>query len=250
MKKHLLFALGLCATAAVFTSCDDDDDDPEWTDLVTFEDVELGKSGYVDTATYVYDGVISFNNKHSTWGSYFGVSSKTDTVTAGYANDASVFGTGGNNSSRQFGYCYYSEYSGEGAVIELVENGKSVSSFSPNKVYLSLNTYAALALRDGNDGGMYGDAVKLKQNGYFSVTFTGFNGEEKVGSVTAYPGDWRGASRYLMTTWTVVDLKPLGKVTKIEVTFGGSEDLCGAYGLNVPAYIALDDLSFTRNVTK
>ena len=45
MKKSLLFALGLCASLTFFTSCDDDDDDPEYTDIVTFEDVDLGESG-------------------------------------------------------------------------------------------------------------------------------------------------------------------------------------------------------------
>ncbi len=247
MKKSLLFSLGLCAALSFFTACDDDDD-PEYTDIVTFEGVDLGTAGYDDQSTFVYDSVLTFVNNHATWGSYFGVSSLTDTVTAGYTNDASVFGKGGNFGSKCFGYCYYSEFSQKGAVIELIDGNKAgVKSVSPNRVFVALNTYAALALRDGNDG-YYGDAVKLKQGGYFSVTFTGFLGEQKTGSVTAYPGDFRGASLQLMTTWTAVDLKQLGSVDQIEVTIGGSEDLYGEYGFNAPAYIAIDDFSFTRNM--
>ncbi len=248
MKKSLLFALGLCASLTFFTSCDDDDDDPEYTDIVTFEDVDLGESGYDDQNTFVYDNVLIFVNNHESWGSYFGVSSKTDTTTAGYQNDASVFGVGGNAGSKSFGYCYYSEYTGEGAIIEVVDgNQAGVESVSPNRVYVSLTTYAALALRDGNDGGGYGEAVKLKQGGFFSATFTGFLDGHKTASVTAYPGDFRGAELRLMTSWTAVDLKPLGKVDKVEVTIGGSEDLYGDNGFNAPAYIAIDDFSFTRN---
>lgn len=248
MKKSTLFAIGLCAVPFFFASCSDDDDDaPEWSDIVTFEDATLGSTLFCDSVDYVYDDVLVFTNNHATWGSYFGVSAKTDTVTAGYLNDASVFGKGGNAGSDQFAYCYYSEYSGAAPAIVVKEgNAAGVASIVPNRLYMSLTTYAALALRDGNDGGVYGDAVKLVSGSYFSVTLTGFNGKEKTGEVVAYPGDYRGASRNLMTEWTAVDLKPLGEVTRIEITIGGSDNFYGQYGFNVPAYIAIDDFSFTR----
>lgn len=248
MKRSTLFALGLCAVPFFFASCsDDDDDDPEWTDLVSFEYVGLGQSQYNDTSAYVYADILVFENNHATWGSYFGVSAKTDTTTAGYLNDASIFGKGGNAGSANFAYCYYSEYSGVAPTIKVKEgNAAGVTSFVPNRVYMALTTYAALALRDGNDGGVYGDAVKLKNGGYFSVTFTGYNGKKETGTVTVYPGDYRGANLYLMTSWTPVDLSFLGEVTSIGMTIGGSEDLYGQYGFNAPAYIAIDDFSFTR----
>lgn len=247
MKKSLLFALGLCVAPMLFTSCsDDDDDDPAWTDVVTFEDVTTGETGYVDAA-YTYSDIVKFNNNHANWGSYFAVSSLTDTVTAGYTNEASIFGTGGNSGSKNFAYCYYSEYMKEAVTLEVVDgNAAGVTTIKPNRVYMALTTYAALALRDGNDGGVYGDAVKLKEGGYFSVTLTGYNADTKTGTVTAYPGDFRTAPLSLMTTWTLVDLTALGEVTKIEVTIGGSDDLYGQYGFNAPAYIAFDDFAFTR----
>lgn len=252
MKKSLLFALCMCAMPAFFTSCSDDDDDaPEYTDLVTFEDAKLGDALYDDQTAYVFDSVLVFNNSHATWGSYFGVSAKTDTVTPGYLNDASIFGKGGNAGSAQFAYCYYSEYSGAAASIAVVDgNSSRVASITPNRLYMALTTYVALSLRDGNDGGAYGEAVKLKKDGFFSVTLTGFNGEQKTGAVTVYPGDFRGAGLSLMTSWTPVDLKALGSVTRIEITIGGSDDLYGDYGFNAPAYIAIDDFSFTRQAAQ
>lgn len=249
MKKSLLFALGLCAAPVFFTACsDDDDDDPEWTDCVSFEDATFGAdSVYFDNRAYTYDGILEFHNAHASWGSYFGVSQATDTVTAGYLNDFSVFGKGGNAGSKTFAYCYYSEYSGAAAKVSVVEgNAAGVASIAPSRVYVSLTTYAALALRDGNDGGVYGEAVKLKEGGYFSVTFTGYNADQKTGSVIAYPGDFRSSALSLMTGWTAVDLSALGDVTRIDVTIGGSDDLYGQYGFNAPAYIAVDDLCFTR----
>lgn len=248
MKKSALFALGLCAVPFFFASCsDDDDDDPEYTDLVNFEYVGLGQSQYNDTSAYVYADILVFDNNHASWGSYFGVSAKTDTTTAGYGNDASIFGNGGNAGSANFAYCYYSEYSGVAPTIKVKEgNAAGVAAIVPNRVYMALTTYTALALRDGNDGGVYGDAVKLKKDGYFSVTFTGYNGDKETGTVTVYPGDYRGANLYLMTSWTPVDLSFLGEVTSIGMTIGGSEDLYGQYGFNAPAYIAIDDFSFTR----
>lgn len=250
MKKSLLFALCISLMPAFFTSCSDDDDDddvvvPEYTDVVTFEDVTLEANSVADSA-YTYAGVLKFNNNHANWGSYFALSNQTDTVTPGYKNEGSIFGTSGNNGSTNFAYCYYSEYMKEAVTLEVIDgNDKAVGSIKPYRVYMALTTYAALALRDGNDGGVYGDAIKLKSGSYFSVTLTGYKGDVKTGTVTAYPGDYRGTALSLMTSWTAVDLTALGEVTKIELTIGGSEDLYGSYGFNAPAYIALDDFSFT-----
>lgn len=252
MKKSLLFALGLCAAPMLFSACSDDDDDPEYTDIITFEDATFGAdSAYFDNRAYTYSGVVEFQNAHATWGSFFGVSQAHDTITAGYTNDFSIFGTGGNNGSKTFAYCYYSEYSGAAAKLSVVDgNAAGVATIAPNSVYVALTTYAALALRDGNDGGVYGEAVKLKEGGYFSVTFTGYNGDTKTGTVTTYPGDFRTKPLSLMTSWTLVDLKALGEVTRIDVTIGGSDDLYGSYGFNAPAYIAIDDFTFTRQTAK
>jgi hypothetical protein len=47
----------------------------------------------------------------------------------------------------------------------------------------------------------------------------------------------------VLATWTWFDLTALGTVDTITFTFDGSDQ--GAFGLNTPAYFAMDDLTVT-----
>lgn len=50
-----------------------------------------------------------------------------------------------------------------------------------------------------------------------------------------------------LTTWTLFDLTNIKKqaVNRIEFDFEGSDS--GAYGLNTPAYVCIDDIRISRN---
>lgn len=255
MKRHFLFAACL-ALLGIATSCEED---PEYVhivtyvDIVTFEDAAVNPdTAYFDNRSYVYQDFLRFVNNHPSWGSYWGISTKTDTVTPGYTNDPSIFGTGGASGSRTFAYGYHSHDSGVPISMTLVDaNAARVAAFTPRRVQVALTTYVALALRDGNDGndgtgGAFGN-VKLGKGGWFSATFVGYNGEVKTDSVVCYPGDWRGESLRLMTQWTPVDLSRLGEVTRVDVKIDGSEELYGDYGFNAPAYVAIDNFEFVRH---
>lgn len=242
MKKFLSLAFALCVFGMVAVSCEDDDDAANPLLVVDFESVELPENGYADEV-YVSDLGVTFENNHANWGSYFAVSSCTDTVTAGYTNEASIFGTGGANGSKKFAVFYHSAYAGDAATISLSADAAKATSFAPRSACFALTTYAALALRDGNDGYL-GDAVKLKKDGFFCVDIKGLYGGEATGSVKVYLADWRGEKPYFMTEWTNVDLSALGKVDHVEFTVSGSKDLYGDYGFNAPAYGAMDDFAF------
>lgn len=43
--------------------------------------------------------------------------------------------------------------------------------------------------------------------------------------------------------WTWWDLSSLGKVSSVKLDFQASEDQVGDYGLNTPAYVAIDDIA-------
>lgn len=248
MKRHFFWAACL-ALVGIATSCDDDN--PEYADTVTFEDAAVSAdTGYFYNRAYVYQGFLRFvNNYTPEWDSFmgWGISTKTDTVTPGYANQASIFGTGGAGGSKTFAFGY--AYPGSPASVSLVDgNAARVAAFTPSRVQVALTTYTALALRDGNDGSGGGlGNVKLGQGGWFSATFVGYNADVKTDSVVCYPGDWRGESLQLMTTWTPVDLSRLGEVTRMEVKIDGSQELWGDYGFNAPSYVAIDNLEFVRS---
>ena len=63
-------------------------------------------------------------------------------------------------------------------------------------------------------------------------------------------GDYRAAeaNRYVLDTWEWVDLRPLGKVTRLMFTFSGSES--NDWGLVTPKYFAMDDLGCMPDVTE
>ncbi len=246
MKKSLLFALGIIAVSPVFTSCDDDDDDNDEQILITtFEDAEIDAAqGYINSSAYTYEGVEFNNNYNADWASWsgFAISQLTDTVTAGYSNQYSVFGNGGCNGSKNFAVVYDAFDYGK-PIISTTDG----SLITPAYAYFQLTTYSLLALRDGNDG-YYGDAVKLtsEKANYFNVTLDGYVADQKTKSIVVTLGDYSNGQTFLMNTWTKVDLRSLGNVDKITLTVGGSEDLYGDYGFNAPAYVAIDDFAFSK----
>lgn len=49
-----------------------------------------------------------------------------------------------------------------------------------------------------------------------------------------------------LTAWTYVDLSSLGKVASLTIDFAASADQFGDYGLNTPAYVAIDDIEVVQ----
>mgnify|MGYP003294497724 CR=1 FL=1 len=89
----------------------------------------------------------------------------------------------------------------------------------------------------------YGDGFNMPatEDTYLKVIAYGFNAaDEKVGELEFYLCN--GASN-ILKTWQKWDLSALGKVAKIAFNITASEDQCGSYGLNCPAYFAYDDVA-------
>ena len=49
--------------------------------------------------------------------------------------------------------------------------------------------------------------------------------------------------------WTWFDLSALGKVSSVKFNFSVSDDQKGAYGVNTPTYVAIDDIAVRMNGT-
>ena len=87
-----------------------------------------------------------------------------------------------------------------------------------------------------------GDAYTspMADNGYLNVTALGFCGKELISSTSFYLARTR---HNFVNTWTKWDLSVLGEVTRVVFLMGSSADLQGDYGLNTPAYFALDNFA-------
>ena len=109
-------------------------------------------------------------------------------------------------------------------------------------------TNTAYAYENMLTGEGYGEAA-FKPGSYFTLTITGTTANRDTRSVEFNLGDYRAseANRYILNTWEWVDLRPLGKVTKLSFSFSGSE--ANSYGLLTPCYFAMDDLGCMPDVT-
>ncbi len=110
-------------------------------------------------------------------------------------------------------------------------------------------TNTAYAYQNMLTGEGYGEAA-FKPGSYFTLTITGTTVNRETTSVEFNLGDYRAneANRYILNTWEWVDLRPLGKVTKLSFSFSGSES--NSYGLLTPCYFAMDDLGCMPDVTE
>ena len=221
--------------------------------VVDFEDLSLPDSESQWSGEYPSDGVggtgvvvdffsrgVGFTNySDGDWNYWdgFAYSNMSDVTTAGYGNQFSAYtGTGYNPGDD----IYAVGYVGFTTV-------PTVTFGSPTAVvgaYFTNTTYAALAMLNGEPpakrfGGAGGDDPD-----WFLLTITGRDGGgEETGTVPFYLADYTSADNaldYVADQWEYVDLTSLGIVKSIEFTLSSSD--VGDYGMNTPAYFAMDNL--------
>lgn len=200
---------------------------------------------------FVSRDVHFFNSYDPTFGwSGFSYSNVNDTTTAGFGNQyAAITGSGFGGSG------IYAVMSDFGIFAEpntiMLPYTAAIQSLR-----ITNSTYAYLAVRDGNDGfgivRQFGDDPNMAGSGnqgfsdWFKVTITGKDaGGQTTGSLDYYLADYRFASNgddYVVNTWQAVDLSSLGNVKSLSFSLSSSD--VGMFGMNTPAYLALDDVTF------
>lgn len=202
----------------------------------------------------------------------FVVSRFTNMTGADYTNQCSVYNQSGGHNDANFIVANGFSVEKESAVsyekcakIYLTDKtGYQVVASDPNQpvsgvahygrfnsVWVCNTTYSYLAMKDGN-----GMAHALKDNnGWFKVVFVAIdkNGKPTGKTVDYYLANFdaskvneSGLDKEIRTGWNKVDLSGLGdNVCTVAIDFKGSD--VGDWGLNTPAYVALDDLEITVN---
>ena len=102
-------------------------------------------------------------------------------------------------------------------------------------LYVVNTLYTHYVLFYGNDY-----CSPLADNGFFKVTATGYFGENQTGTSEFYLAN---KNHQFVTKWTKWDLSELGFVDKVVFSISGSEELYGDWGINAPAYFAIDDIA-------
>ncbi len=126
----------------------------------------------------------------------------------------------------------YTGFGGHSTNIIFAE-GKS---YEPQGVYINLTTYPYYCLEFGLSG------TRLFSNGdKFTLTIYGVAADESEKSIDVDLCTYTNGDMTINRGWKYVDLTSLGAVNELYFTMDGTDT--GDWGLNTPAYFALDKLS-------
>lgn len=246
MKKIYFLASALLAVTtlkAQFTTVD-------------FEDLPLPA---VDTFYTGEDGAgffetqdVTFGNfyEETSWGyswSGFAYSNMTDETTAGFDNQYSAFAGSGANGSEKYAI-YYS--------TDTVTFNNFAVSFG--NVAITNTTYAGISMRDGDafakqfgsPNGADGEPDGTEGEDYFFVTIYGWDQQwGLVDTTVIYLADYRSADEndhYILKEWGNFDLSNLDGSKYL--TFNLTSSDVGEWGMNTPAYFAMDNLEYVEYI--
>lgn len=185
-------------------------------------------------------------NYDSTFMSYdgFALSTMRDDTTAGYGNQYSSY-----SGDAYSGNTYAVYYPGFGAT-HFAEYQYDVQF---GGIWVNNSTYAALSMRDGDQfakqfgspNGADGNPDGTNGEDWFLLSIYIIDGNDnQIDSTGFYLADYRFVDPqddYIVDSWTFIDLSQLQVGRKL--AFGLSSSDVGQWGMNTPAYFALDDLT-------
>lgn len=200
----------------------------------TFESVSIPSNpGYINNAPagFDVDGNLFPNSFNSTWGTWSGwaLSSKTAPTPAEIASQPDYYfqygagpGKGADGSSNYavaFGNTYIN-----------VADGQSVYSMA-----VTNTTYDYLSMHDGD-----GYAKQFGPTDFFTLHIIGHGESDGAGAVTGQIDFNLATGENILNDWTTIDLKGLGSARSLSFSFTSSDN-DPIFGMNTPAYFALDD---------
>ncbi len=229
-------------------------DESKGVKIANFEDIGLRlteKSFYsgADQAGDFESGNLVFNNSYEpTFESWSGwsLSNQSDRTTEGFSNQYSAFaGSGANEDSAT--YAVGTAFAG--SLIPTIHRIDSSPASTFESLKVTNTTYAALSMRNGDAfakkfGGASGDDPD-----YLLLTIEGFNDEDtSIGEVKFYLADYRfvdNSKDYIVDQWTTIDLSKIASADYLAFSMTSSD--VGAFGMNTPAYFALDDVQLAMD---
>ena len=197
---------------------------------------------------------VQFNNLYTEFGggccwNGWSYSRTTDTTTPGPSNEYSAFPGSGAESSLQYGVAFSGFDAGGGIIPEII----LPTDAEPTTLQVTNTTYAALSMQLGDGfakkfGGASGDDPD-----WFLLNVEGRSASDAiVGEVSLYLADYRFANQvedFIVDQWTELDLTPLAGLGVRKLTFRLSSTDNGFFGMNTPAYVAIDNLVLDVTVT-
>jgi hypothetical protein len=205
----------------------------------TFEDLGLPANSYWDGSDQSHgftSGDSYFSNVYDTsfggyWAYGWTYSSLTDTTTPGYTNPYSAFtGSGFNSQTYAVGQ--------RGATIKFTGGASRIT----DTLYVTNATYPAISMRDGDWFAKKFGGTSGNDPDWFKLSIYAYSAGVKFDSVEVYLADFRFSDNtqdYILDTWQQVPLQFNGWVDSL--MFGLTSSDTGSFGMNTPAYFAIDN---------
>lgn len=219
---------------------------PTWAALIDFESVPLAPSSAnpataADHSDIVFGEAVfnrSWSEEFDCCPSGWAVSNQTDLASVGFGNalSAYVLPTGGGYLSPNY------------AVANNLSRGESTVQFDRGVrvegMYVTNSSYTYHSVFSGDDGAGFvkgpfaeGDWLKLEVIG---LDATGV----ETGRMPVILADYRDGASTVIDEWTWVELTSLGDhVAALEFEMSSTD--AGPFGMNTPAYFAVDNLTYS-----
>jgi hypothetical protein len=222
-----------------------------------FENLTLAPNSHNDGASgsgAFISGDASFQNSYNTgwgyWESGFAYSNEGDTTVSPSDYMTQIFQSKagvGNDSSIIFAVGQ------QGAVVNLIPGFAD----AVGGIYITNTTYAYNSMALGDSfAKKFGDTASSPHSApgvnqgfpdWFKLSIVGYTGGMATNdTVDFYLADFRFTNDsldYIVKDWQFVDLSALGIIDSLQFILTSSDN--GSFGMNTPAFFALDDLSTT-----
>lgn len=230
-------------SAAAFAACLASAPALALTTTIDFEDVPLNAAGVYlpGSATPFTSRTALFNHDFADFGggccwSGWTASRQTDRTTPGFTNQYSAFPGSGEGGSAQYGLAYL------GAPTITFDTPSIVSAAS-----FANTTYAALSMLQGDGFAKKFGGASGNDPDFLTLTVEGRNAQGGLtATVLITLADYRFEDNtldYVLEGWQRADLTALGVVHALTFTMASSD--VGFFGINTPAYFAIDDITVT-----
>lgn len=241
--EDLTFAVGNYENGANLTGTESTINDPYGPgtgSLVTRTSTISSGVGTVVSATNTYSRKYSGANgtgslEFDFWGNW-AYSKDTDSTTSGFGNQySSITGSGAGGSSN------YLVGFQSGLTFDL--SFSAAEDFTGRGLEVTNTTYAHNDMRDGGSFSKKFGGPSGNDEDWFLLTIEGFNSSSSTGTVGFYLADYRFTNNsldYIVNEWTFVDLSALGSIDELRFSLSSSDT--GTFGMNTPAYVALDNI--------
>jgi hypothetical protein len=166
------------------------------------------------------------------------LSTKTDNVTPGFTNQYSAIPGAGSGGSQTYAVAFPFSFTADplhpaDSIVDLAPGA------GPSAVDVTNTAYAYYAMRDGD-----AFSKKFGPGDYFLLDIRGFGGAggtgNLVGTVEFYLADFVHSPGAIVDTWQTVDLASLAGARSLRFGLRSSDN--GPFGMNTPAFLAVDNL--------